>query len=722
MEEKRDLLKPFKQHGVVFRGTNATQAYGDCPFTGKQNKFYVNKKNQLWDSKTAGLSGNVRDFIDKICRQNQEDLSEQHIKRLAENRGLPVEAFEDMELGYSGKGYTFPCRDEKGGIRDLRMFHLGKKLIGTAGCPVFLFGVEDLVNAPMTNLVFLCEGEWDTIAMRWLIKKLKLGAVAVGVPGATTFKREWVDYFKNRDVVVCYDNDEAGEQGEVVVKNRLSGVVNSLVYLHWSANLPTGYDLRDLISQRAIKDKKPRSTKEYIENALRKHPRKMANEGKDAPPGAPEKGKKLKGVVTVVKKVTFEDVKKTFEKWMYMPNTDIIKVVLSTHLSTHMPGDPDWLMVVAPPGGMKTEIINSFSLCPDAYITSSLTPKALVSGSNEKDGVDPSMLPKLDQKTLYIKDFTVLLGKKEVDKEEIFSIFRDAYDGSTSKDFGNGIKRHYKVHFSMVAGCTPVIYNSTVMQAGLGERYLKYYIGDSINHPSEMEMMRKAVANVSHEFTMRDELAKVIYDYTQYMKRKIQAPGFKYPTIPDGMVTRLLYAVKYASYMRGTVTRDMRNNEIVLGKPFREVGTRFAKNVTKKLINVALVSGHEVATEDDYRIVKKIILDTVDQRAEEIVRKMYVACPTIDDAIPTREVARLTKYNTQTITRILNDFNLLGIVTKLGKNNKYEWTVSETIRELLVGAGLYTIESERERRRADEYIFENRPMPKKSVKVRIKKK
>ena len=157
-------------------------------------------------------------------------------------------------------------------------------------------------------------------------------------------------------------------------------------------------------------------------------------------------------------------------------------------------------------------------------MTSSLTPRALVSGANDRDGVDPSLLPKLNMKTLCIKDFTVILGKKEADKEEIFSILRDAYDGSTSKDFGNGLRRYYKVHFSVLAGVTPVIYNSAVMQAGLGERFLKYYIGDAIDHPSEMDIMRKAINNVSHEFDMRGEMSRIIYEFVDSMKQKPQDP------------------------------------------------------------------------------------------------------------------------------------------------------------------------------------------------------
>lgn len=713
----KDKLKPFKQHGIIFRGANGSQAYGDCPFTGKENKFYVNKETLCWDSKTAGLSGNLRGFLEEINKQNIADLNTKILTRLAENRKLPVEAFDGYEFGYAGEGYTFPVRDEKGNLMDLRMYQLGKQILSTSGCAVWLFNVKAIVEAPIEWPVYLCEGEWDTIAMAWLLKTLGIKAVAVGVPGANTFKREWVQYFKDREVHVCYDNDEAGEQGEVVVDNRLRGTHKSIDFLHWPINHPTGYDLRDFITSEAVAAKKPKKTLRLIKEMAKKFTRKSLNAGEVLTEEFSDKKEAV-----VVRKTSFEDVEKVFRKWLFLENTDAIKTACAIVLSTKMKGDPLWMMLVAPPGGSKTEIISSFNMCSNVYLTSSLTPHAMVSGANDRDGSDPSLLPKLNDKCLNIKDFTVILGKKEADKDEIFSIFRDAYDGSTSKDFGNGIKRHYNCHFSILAGVTPVIYNLGMQHAGLGERFLKFYIGDSIQHPSEVEMMRKAIHNVSHEMTMREEMAIAMRDFMHYKLSQMEREDFTYPEIPIEIENQLLYAVQYAATMRGTVTRDVRNNDIVMSKPFREVGTRLSKNIAKFLMNLAFVLGKKVVGDEEYRIVKKIILDSIDQRSEEIVRKIYIAAPTIDDTIATREVARITRYNGSTVGRIMNDLNLLRIVERQGKNNKFEWRVSQHIRELIERAGFYTTEAEKKRIRLDKDIFEVRGSTKKKITLKLKRK
>lgn len=63
--------------------------------------------------------------------------------------------------------------------------------------------------------VYLCEGVVDTLT--FLCRNIS----AVGVPGVTSFKAEWVPYFKGKKVVVAFDPDEAGRRGAVVAQELL---------------------------------------------------------------------------------------------------------------------------------------------------------------------------------------------------------------------------------------------------------------------------------------------------------------------------------------------------------------------------------------------------------------------------------------------------------------------------------------------------------------------
>lgn len=55
--------------------------------------------------------------------------------------------------------------------------------------------------------IYLCEGVIDTLTM------LQQGIQAVGIPGVRSFKVQWLPLFKEKNVVLCLDHDEAGRKG-----------------------------------------------------------------------------------------------------------------------------------------------------------------------------------------------------------------------------------------------------------------------------------------------------------------------------------------------------------------------------------------------------------------------------------------------------------------------------------------------------------------------------
>jgi DNA primase len=60
--------------------------------------------------------------------------------------------------------------------------------------------------------VYVCEGGIDTLSL------LELGLVAVGIPGAKSFRPEWCELFADvADVVLALDNDKAGHEGAAVI-------------------------------------------------------------------------------------------------------------------------------------------------------------------------------------------------------------------------------------------------------------------------------------------------------------------------------------------------------------------------------------------------------------------------------------------------------------------------------------------------------------------------
>jgi hypothetical protein len=684
----------FATHGVDFTDQRGNQLVGTCPFSGKEDKFYVNDENWLWDSKSAGRSGNLPGFIKQIHEDEYvPELSATAAKALASHRKIPTHIFEQFGMGWMGNGdrYVLPVRDVNGHYVDLRMYDMNKKTMhSTAGCSVGLFGAhqfEGRANEP----VYLCEGEWDTMAMTWLLKKNNAPGVVVGVPGAGTFKQEWVAMFSGKRVHVLYDNDDPGVAGELTVQKRLQGVARSLTYTHWPAELPDGFDVRDWVIYGLVQKKTPDKCFERLQFLFKKEPRQ---ERAEAPKDGTAKIYKFKIARSKKPVPTLEDVHAVYKKWLFLSNMDAVDVVLASTLSQKLDGPPVWLFLVSPPGGGKTIALAGLTQYEQAYATSTLTPHALISGANWQGQQDPSLIPKLNGQVLVIKDFTSILGLRDTDKEEIFSILRDAYDGTCGKVFGNGVERRYESRFTIIAAVTPRIYDIGEQHASLGERFLKFVMGDNLNHESEDDIISKAIENVDQDSTIRNELADVTADFLAHSRN--DAP---LPTLENSLHRRIIALARFGSRLRGSVARHNYHHDVMTGRPFAEVGSRLGIQLAKMARSLALVRGHEEVGEDEYRIVRKIMLDTISQRLEDLVRIIYKSCPDEKDAIATNDLALRTRYPMETVRRIMMDMHLLDIVVKRGTGSgfKHSWNLSPYMRKAITESGLYRDPTERDR-------------------------
>lgn len=663
-----DVLRPFEMHGVEWQGTTGNQAVGRCPFTDKDRKFYVNTENGLWDSKTAGISGNVHQFLEHKARFNQENLSRRLLRKLAKDRGLPPEAFEGVGLGHDGNHYTIPFYDRDGKLVDLRLYTIGKRPITTKGMkPGLLFAPE----LGRDGEVWICEGEWDAIALRWLAKSLGKKVTVVGVPGASSFLVEWVDWLRGRDVVLAYDHDQAGVRGDDLARKRLLGSAKTIRSVEWVDRLPVGFDIRDWVVVGAVRRKIPRRCWKSLNAMVGPGPLAARLNAPAGPVQAPKKAKS----------VPWSEVARTFGKWLHMPDYRGLAVCCATVLSNRIQGDPVWLFLVATSGGSKTETLTAVGGAEECYMTSSLTPHALVSGAVLPGGKDPSLVPRLDGKVLIVKDFTCVLGLHDTEKESIFSILRDAYDGSCGKDFGNGISRHYTSRFTVIAGVTPTIYEVTDRHRQLGERFLKYFLGSSLDHEEEEAIVLRAMQNVDAENDMRHELRSVT---AQFLSSRF--PKSRWPM---DLQRKLVVLARFGSRMRGHTSRDRFRNELMLSKPTAEVGSRLGKQINKLGLSLAMMNDREMVNEEDYAVLKKVVLDTVPPREMDIVSWLWRHSQDKDDTHTTREIMVGTRYSHTTIGRVLTDLNALGIVDRGGKSNAFTWTLSDLVRQLITGSEVF---------------------------------
>jgi hypothetical protein len=466
--------------------------------------------------------------------------------------------------------------------------------------------------------------------------------------------------------MVCYDHDRAGQAGAIKVFNKLTGVASGLSFVHWPSERPEGYDVRDW--HKGVGN--PKLMVDGLLGLMQPKPPAMPGAEGEPAPAAPVPLARLTG-----SGLPRASIEAAYKKWLYLTSTECLDVVFGAVLANRLEGEPLWLFVVAPPGGMKSELLMSISQAPRIVATTSITPHALISGANFGPGSDPSLIPKLNNQVLVIKDFTTIMSMNSLAKEEIFGVLRDAYDGKTEKRFGNGVVRTYESKFGIIAGVTHVV-ETLSGNNPLGERFLKYQLRAPAGASSKV--IRQAVSNLKNNDKMRAELSDI-------GRQALDCEVKGVPDISDAIIDRIVGLAQWVAYLRNIVSRD-KYSGIIHFKPEHEVGTRIAKQLTKLAYGIAIFRGQPVVGPEVYDIIARVALDTAPSKVEAVVR--VLAERQGSGWLSTQDLADWSNFPLETLRYILQDLALTGVVDKEPGRGR-GWQLSKKIKGLISELGLY---------------------------------
>src|SRR3990167_11178779 len=214
-----------------------------------------------------------------------------------------------------------------------------------------------------------------------------------------------------------------------------------------------------------------------------------------------------------------EELKAEFNKVYTIKDPYAIKLLHAHYISFQLPGDPLWLVMTGPPGGLKSELINTFNSCRWIHTISTITANTFVSGAQLGKGKPSSMLLKLSEDDkdmkqsgiITFKDLTSLMSETDITKSLVMAQLREIYDGKYDKTFGTGHSVNWKGKVTILAGSTHSIHRMRQQYSGLGERFLIY---DFIQPEREEASIRSvANANSGTMTTIRTELTEMVRFY-----------------------------------------------------------------------------------------------------------------------------------------------------------------------------------------------------------------
>lgn len=696
-ETEIDYLKLFEFYGVDFKSNpgGGDNFAADCPFTDKAGKLYVNKKTGQWDSKTAPEhNGNFFTWMEHFYNLCASRTEAGDLKLLSENRKLPVAAFGgEIVKSVLTTEYLIPTRNYEGKIVGLSKYNLSlKKLFRTPKHKTSILGIEKM---PKTNTgtIYLCEGEWDYFALRWLHEKKGIKSTVLAIPGAGAFKEDWVSLFVARDVAVCYDNDDAGKRGEEKISNYLGSKCFRLRYIKWSDELPDGFDVRDLITGSFAEPLRPTKEElqlahEKLESCLVDRPlSQRLHDDKPRTGGAenlPEED---------IQPISYTELEDTYKKWLILKNCDAIASMFATCFANRLQGDPVWIMYVGPPGDGKSEMIMTLNRNYTIETVSTLTHAALICGLRSPTGEDHSLLKKLDGRMLVIKDLTGILTGNPLARDEIFGTLREAYDGYVERVFAFG-KKSYYTHFGIIAGVTPVIESLSGGFSSLGERFIKHrFSGEAkILEHEEQDRIQRVFDNIDQESSMRLELQKVA---TRMLNRPMPEilPDFNNDET-TGVIKNL---AMFVAKMRGSVPIDKFSN-VQTSKPITEIGTRLAKQFMKLAIGLAIYYEDTVIGEKELRIIRLLAKDTCPDRITDIIEALYKEeNQNTDHKIDVLWFMEKTNLSQPTVSRITQELLALALIKRTSGMDRLKtfYCLEPAFKELLKRTRIFDPEPKR---------------------------
>jgi len=365
---------------------------------------------------------------------------------------------------------------------------------------------------------------------------------------------------------------------------------------------------------------------------------------------------------------------KTFRRWLDLPDPAPVYAVAATVVANLAPGDPVWLLVVAPPSTGKTEIVQSVIPLPYVHAVATLTEPALLSGTSARErtkGATGGVLRRIgDFGILLCKDFTSVLSQNRDRAREALAALREVYDGAWDRAVGTdgGQMLSWRGKCGFIAGVTPSYDRYAQVVSALGDRFMLLRLPDV----DAGEMATRALGHTGNEPAMRAELADAMTGLIAGAD-----PGRVSRDLTAAERDRLVRLATYTARARTAVERDGYTGELLV-IPQPEGTGRIVLQLRR------IYGGLEALGLDEetrWTLVARIARDSVPTVRTALIRALLAR----SEPTRTSEMAAAAGMVTKTAHRLLDDMSLLKLVertkTSAAANAPDKWMASRWLRD-----------------------------------------
>jgi hypothetical protein len=291
-----------------------------------------------------------------------------------------------------------------------------------------------------------------------------------------------------------------------------------------------------------------------------------------------------------------------FRRWLHLPDPSALLAVLGAVAANRLPGDPVWLLLVGPPGGGKSELLQSLGVLPDVHPTATLTEAALLSGAPKREHAKDAsggLLRTIGQSGIILsKDFGSVLSMHRDGQAQVLAALREIYDGDWTRHVGTdgGRTLRWRGKVGLIAGCTPAIDRHHAVIGAMGERFVLFRLP-----PADAEQQgHRALAHAGQEAKMRAELGTAVATL-------FDGKATELPERTERDADRLVRLAALVARCRSAVERDGYTREVEL-IPEPEAPTRLVVVLDRLLAGLLSLGVDQDAAR---RVVGHSALDSI---------------------------------------------------------------------------------------------------------------
>jgi hypothetical protein len=286
-----------------------------------------------------------------------------------------------------------------------------------------------------------------------------------------------------------------------------------------------------------------------------------------------------------------------------------------------------------------------------------------------KGGDDVSLLKKIKNGVITMKDFTTILAMNSEKQQAIMAQLREVFDGHMTKATGNGINLDWKGKINLIAGVTEAIHVESDKFNKMGTRNLFY----TMPEPDRKKTTRRSIMNKNTIKKKREELKD---KFTEYINHIVEKSGDKEYDLPEKIVDNIIDVSDFVSMASTGVARNYRGEmQLALSA---NMPMRFATQ-SADLGTVFMAMNEGIMPEWGEKIIYKTLFDSIPKQ-----RKMVLEVLARYRESTTRGVGMALGYSTDTVGEWLADLDALGIVKRKSSDDKgkIKWTLKEEYRLL----------------------------------------